>query len=95
MLVGLIVGLFICLSACRIAYSSNRNSSTAAPSFEMATFIRQTVPGPLGRIHGSSSRDNVDKQLADSQTSRGEVTYMMANISSTRQGHTALPSSVI
>ncbi|KAK5944681.1 D-3-phosphoglycerate dehydrogenase 2 [Knufia obscura] len=46
-------------------------------------FIHQNVPGVLGRVNKVLSDHNVDKQMSDS---RGDMAYMMADISNVRQG---------
>ncbi|KAK5083363.1 D-3-phosphoglycerate dehydrogenase 2 [Exophiala xenobiotica] len=45
-------------------------------------FIHQNVPGVLGRVNKVLSDHNVDKQMSDS---RGDMAYMMADISNVRQ----------
>lgn len=59
-----------------------RSLTLDEPNHVRVIYIHQNVPGVLGRVNGILSSHNVDKQMTDS---RGDVAYMMADISSTSQ----------
>lgn len=52
------------------------------PTHVRLIYIHNNVPGVLGQVNGVLSKFNVDKQMTDS---RGEVAYLMADISEVDQ----------
>ena len=61
---------------------SLRSLTINEPEHARVVFIHQNVPGVLGRVNKVLSDHNVDKQMSDS---RGDMAYMMADISNVRQ----------
>lgn len=59
-----------------------RSLTMDEPDHARVIFIHQNVPGVLGRVNKVLSEHNVDKQMSDS---RGDMAYMMADVSSVRQ----------
>ena len=60
-----------------------RSLTMDEPDHARVIFIHQNVPGVLGRVNKVFSDHNVDKQMSDS---RGNMAYMMTDISDVRQG---------
>lgn len=59
-----------------------RNITLDEPNHVRVIYIHKNIPGVLGRVNGILSQHNVDKQMTDS---RGEVAYLMADISDVDQ----------
>ena len=56
------------------------------PNHARVIFIHNNVPGVLKRVNQILGDHNVDKQMTDS---RGEVAYLMADISNVREEEVA------
>lgn len=65
---------------------SLRSLTMDEPNHARVVFIHQNVPGVLRRVNEVLGDHNVDKQMTDS---RGEVAYLMADISSVRESEIA------
>lgn len=61
---------------------SLRSLTMDEPNHARVIFIHQNVPGVLRRVNEILGDHNVDKQMTDS---RGDVAYLMADISSVRE----------
>ncbi|KAF2666459.1 D-isomer specific 2-hydroxyacid dehydrogenase [Microthyrium microscopicum] len=61
---------------------SLRGLTDQEPDHARVIFIHKNVPGVLRKVNEVLSNHNVDKQMTDS---RGEVAYLMADISNVRQ----------
>lgn len=65
---------------------SLRSLTMDEPNHARVVFIHQNVPGVLRKVNEILGDHNVDKQMTDS---RGDVAYLMADISSVREGEIA------
>ena len=63
-----------------------RSLTMDEPNHARVVFIHQNVPGVLRKVNESLGGHNVDKQMTDS---RGDVAYLMADISSVKEGEVA------
>jgi D-3-phosphoglycerate dehydrogenase / 2-oxoglutarate reductase len=63
-----------------------RSLTIDEPNHARVIFIHQNVPGVLRRVNEILGDHNVDKQMSDS---RGDVAYMMADISNVKEGEVA------
>jgi D-3-phosphoglycerate dehydrogenase / 2-oxoglutarate reductase len=63
-----------------------RSLTIDEPNHARVIFIHQNVPGVLRRVNEILGDHNVDKQMSDS---RGDVAYMMADISNVKDGEVA------
>ncbi|ETN40133.1 phosphoglycerate dehydrogenase [Cyphellophora europaea CBS 101466] len=65
---------------------SLRSLTMDEPNHARVIFVHQNVPGVLRRVNEVLGDHNVDKQMTDS---RGDVAYLMADISNVREGEVA------
>ena len=65
---------------------SLRSLTMDEPNHARVVFIHQNVPGVLRRVNEILGDHNVDKQMTDS---RGDVAYLMADISNVRENEVA------
>ncbi len=65
---------------------SLRSLTIDEPNHARVIFVHQNVPGVLRRVNEILGDHNVDKQMSDS---RGDVAYMMADISNVKEGEVA------
>jgi len=72
----------VTLGAVNMPEVALRSLTMDEPDHARVIFIHQNVPGVLGRVNKVLSDHNVDKQMSDS---RGDMAYMMADISSVKQ----------
>lgn len=63
-----------------------RSLTMDEPNHARVVFIHQNVPGVLRKVNEVLGDHNVDKQMTDS---RGDVAYLMADISSVKEGEIA------
>ena len=63
-----------------------RSLTIDEPNHARVIFVHQNVPGVLRRVNEILGDHNVDKQMSDS---RGDVAYMMADISNVKEGEVA------
>jgi len=71
------------LGAVNMPEVSLRSLTIDEPSHARVIFIHSNVPGVLRKVNEILADHNVDKQMTDS---RGEVAYLMADISNVDQG---------
>jgi D-3-phosphoglycerate dehydrogenase / 2-oxoglutarate reductase len=72
----------VTIGAVNMPEVSLRSLTMDEPNHARVIFIHQNVPGVLRRVNEILGDHNVDKQMSDS---RGDVAYMMADISSVRE----------
>lgn len=63
-----------------------RSLTIDEPNHARVIFVHQNVPGVLRRVNEILGDHNVDKQMTDS---RGDVAYLMADISNVKEGEVA------
>ena len=77
----------VTLGAVNMPEVTLRSLTMDEPDHARVVFIHQNVPGVLRKVNETLGDHNVDKQMTDS---RGEVAYLMADISSVKEGEIAL-----
>jgi D-3-phosphoglycerate dehydrogenase / 2-oxoglutarate reductase len=76
----------VTLGAVNMPEVTLRSLTMDEPNHARVVFIHQNVPGVLRKVNETLGDHNVDKQMTDS---RGDVAYLMADISSVREGEIA------
>jgi D-3-phosphoglycerate dehydrogenase / 2-oxoglutarate reductase len=76
----------VTLGAVNMPEVTLRSLTMDEPNHARVVFIHQNVPGVLRKVNEILGDHNVDKQMTDS---RGDVAYLMADISSVREGEIA------
>lgn len=76
----------VTLGAVNMPEVSLRNITIDEPNHARVIFVHQNVPGVLRRVNEILGDHNVDKQMTDS---RGDVAYLMADISNVKEGEIA------
>ncbi len=76
----------VTLGAVNMPEVTLRSLTMDEPNHARVVFIHQNVPGVLRKVNEILGDHNVDKQMTDS---RGDVAYLMADISSVREGEVA------
>jgi D-3-phosphoglycerate dehydrogenase / 2-oxoglutarate reductase len=77
----------VTLGAVNMPEVTLRSLTMDEPNHARVVFIHQNVPGVLRKVNETLGDHNVDKQMSDS---RGEVAYLMADISSVKEDEIAL-----
>lgn len=76
----------VTLGAVNMPEVSLRSLTMDEPNHARVVFIHQNVPGVLRKVNEITGDHNVDKQMTDS---RGDVAYLMADISNVSAGEIA------
>lgn len=76
----------VTLGAVNMPEVTLRSLTMDEPNHARVVFIHQNVPGVLRKVNETLGDHNVDKQMSDS---RGDVAYLMADISSVKEGEIA------
>lgn len=76
----------VTLGAVNMPEVALRSLTMDEPNHARVVFIHQNVPGVLRKVNETLGDHNVDKQMTDS---RGDIAYLMADISSVKEGEIA------